>query len=68
MSIVVCFNCLGMMRVWNGRRFIACPTCGNRGMLERVEQLRFDGQSEISHHKINPDRKVKYAKNHSHDC
>ena len=61
MSIVVCFNCLGMHRVWNGRKFISCPTCGNRGLMERVEQLRLDGGTEVSHHQINPDRKVKYV-------
>ena len=61
MPIVTCYNCGGARYVWNGYRNIACPVCGNRGELERVEQLGLFGDSRVHCVQIKPDsrRRVK---------
>lgn len=58
--IEVCYNCQGHHKVWNGFRWIACPICGNRGLVDRIEQADlFNRTPDVHITRIRPDAKLK---------
>lgn len=57
--IDTCYNCRGARYVWNGHRNIACPVCGNRGVLERALQSGLFGGFTVYVSKIKPDKPVR---------
>jgi len=62
--IITCYNCQGARHVYNGFKSIACPICGNRGEVERAEQLDMldPGYSRVTISQIKPDHRQRRVK------